>query len=98
MEINKFSFIGYGLAILGTVVTIIFATSRYIFKFDDPFKFALSLLIGVTLAVGVSICSYIYNWMKFIDKELSEQDKRILAILNWKNLQEVNKEWEVKEK
>ena len=72
---NKISNIGTGVGI----TIIILSIARWFFLFYDPSQMALGI------SIGIIVCgfSYIYDWMRKVDKKFNKQEKRMDVISNW---------------
>jgi len=82
---NKISIIGY----VTGIIAIILAIQRYWFVYDDPFK----MILGIGIGVGILGVSYLYNWMKIIDKKFLDVDEQILTLNAWNTKQNLKEEF-----
>jgi len=70
------------LSIFGTLLglfIIITGAIRYLFIYDNPFKFLTGFAVGGLLV----LCSYGYHWMRKTDHDIKRNEKRTDAIVAW---------------
>ena len=75
MKYHNLTFFGFALGLF----VIIISTIRWFFLMPDYSNFVFGVGIGVVICGG----SYLYNWIRDVDKRFMDANNRIDAMFKW---------------